>query len=124
MTMFIIQSFILLAIAFILGCLLGAILRYLFAPTKAPQPSAETKPTAVKAQSAPAPSKANKDNLQLISGVGPVLEKKLNEFGVYRFDQIANWSVDDIAAFNDKLSFQGRIERDEWLKQAKELAHK
>ena len=67
-----------------------------------------------------APSDA--DDLKEISGVGPELESKLNGFGVYRFAQIADWNADQIAAFDDLLDFKGRIERDEWLKQAKELA--
>ncbi|MCB1517012.1 MAG: NADH-quinone oxidoreductase subunit NuoE [Hyphomicrobiaceae bacterium] len=62
------------------------------------------------------------DDLKLISGVGPVLEKKLNDFGVTRFDQIAAFKKADITALDDGLSFKGRIERDEWVKQAKALA--
>ncbi|MCB9993874.1 MAG: NADH-quinone oxidoreductase subunit NuoE [Hyphomicrobiaceae bacterium] len=62
------------------------------------------------------------DDLKLISGVGPVLERKLNDFGVTRFDQIAAFKKADITALDDGLSFKGRIERDEWVKQAKALA--
>ena len=58
------------------------------------------------------------DDLKRISGVGPALEKKLHGFGITTFAQIAAWSPEDIAEFDDKLSFKGRIERDEWLKQA------
>jgi large subunit ribosomal protein L21 len=62
------------------------------------------------------------DNLKLISGVGPKLESLLNENGVYHFDQIIAWGADEIAYMNDKLSFKGRIERDDWIAQATTLA--
>lgn len=62
------------------------------------------------------------DDLKLISGVGPVLEKKLNALGVMTFAQVAAMSKDDITKLDDALSFKGRIERDDWLSQAAELA--
>ncbi len=62
------------------------------------------------------------DDLKKISGVGPVLEKKLNSLGITTFKQIAAFSKEDIAKVDEVLNFKGRIERDEWLKQAKELA--
>ncbi len=64
---------------------------------------------------------AEVDDLKVISGVGPVLETKLNEQGVYTYKQIASWNEGNIAAFDDRLSFKGRIERDEWVAKAKEL---
>ena len=60
--------------------------------------------------------------MKLISGVGPVFEKSCNDAGVYQFAQIANWKKADIQAVDAKLSVKGRIERDEWVKQAKILA--
>ncbi|MDF1620061.1 50S ribosomal protein L21 [Pseudothioclava nitratireducens] len=63
-----------------------------------------------------------KDDLKLLSGVGPALEKKLNEAGVTSFAQIAAWTEADIAAFDEKLSFKGRIEREGWVAQAQDLA--
>ena len=126
MTVFIIQTLLLLAVAFILGCLLGAFLRYLFTP--ASQPASASKPaSAPVAQKAaakprPVPTRENKNDLQMISGIGPVVEKKLHDIGVFRFDQIASWTKAEVDEFNTKLSFSGRIERDNWLKQAAELA--
>ncbi|MDE0851168.1 50S ribosomal protein L21 [Yoonia sp.] len=64
----------------------------------------------------------NADDLKLISGVGPALEKKLHANGIFHFDQIVTWNADEIAYMDDQLSFKGRIERDEWLKQAAEFA--
>lgn len=62
------------------------------------------------------------DDLKMISGVGPVLEKKLNAFGVTQFAQVAKFKKADIVKLDDALSFKGRIERDDWVKQAKALA--
>ena len=63
-----------------------------------------------------------KDNLQRIKGVGKVLEALLNETGIYHFDQIANLSKEEILWLDNSMSFPGRIEREEWIAQAKELA--
>ena len=62
------------------------------------------------------------DDLKLISGVGPKLEKTLNGLGFWHFSQIAKWKKSDVAIVDDELSFKGRIERDDWIKQAKALA--
>jgi|GEM_PF-37567 len=64
---------------------------------------------------------ANADDLTKISGVGPVLAEKLNESGVYTYKQIANWNEYNVQEFDSHLSFPGRIGREEWIKQAKEL---
>ncbi|MEM9013926.1 MAG: 50S ribosomal protein L21 [Pseudomonadota bacterium] len=80
---------------------------------------------AAKAKAAPAPSKkqgADGDDLKKLSGVGPALEKKLHEAGVTTFAQIAAWGDAEIAEFDEKLSFKGRIEREGWVEQAKKLA--
>jgi len=62
------------------------------------------------------------EDLKLISGVGPVLEEKLNELGIYHFWQIAKFEQKDIDLVNDAMAFPGRIERDEWIAQAQNLA--
>jgi large subunit ribosomal protein L21 len=87
------------------------------APTKAAAPKAEAKAAAPKAA-------AGGDDLKLLSGVGPALEKKLHEAGVTSFAQIAAWTDADVEEFGEKLSFKGRIEREGWIEQAKELASK
>ena len=61
------------------------------------------------------------DDISLISGVGDVLAKKLAGEGIKSFKQIADWSVDDVADYDAKLGLKGRIEREEWIEQAKEL---
>ncbi len=72
-----------------------------------------------------APKKAAKpsrpDDLKVISGVGPTLEKKVNKMGVWTYKQIADWKKPEIDFVDDHLNFKGRIERDEWVKQAKRL---
>ena len=77
---------------------------------------------AVKSEPAKAETSTTGDDLTKLSGVGPVLAKKLQEAGVTSFAQIASWTAEDIATFDEKLNFKGRIERDGWLEQAKELA--
>jgi large subunit ribosomal protein L21 len=62
------------------------------------------------------------DDLKKISGVGPKLEGVLHTIGVFHFDQIAAWGAEEIAYMDDKLSFKGRIERDDWINQASEFA--
>jgi NADH-quinone oxidoreductase subunit E len=62
------------------------------------------------------------DDLKLISGVGPVLEKKLNDFGVTQFAQIAAFKKADIEKLDEGLNFRGRIARDDWVRQAQALA--
>ena len=62
------------------------------------------------------------DDLKLISGVGPKLEQTLNDLGIYRFDQVAGWRKKEVAWVDARLRFKGRIERDDWMSQAKILA--
>ena len=62
------------------------------------------------------------DDLKKISGVGPKLEGLLHENGVFHFDQIMAWGPAEIAYMDDKLSFKGRIERDNWIEQATQFA--
>ncbi len=80
-----------------------------------PAATSEAKPAAKAAAS-------GADDLKQLSGVGPALEKKLHEAGVTSFAQIASWTEADIAEFDEKLSFKGRIEREGWVEQAKTLA--
>lgn len=62
------------------------------------------------------------DDLKKISGVGPVIEDKLNDMGIYHFAQIAEFGERDIDLVNNAIDFPGRIERDEWIAQADNLA--
>jgi large subunit ribosomal protein L21 len=102
---------------------------------KAEAPKAETpKAAATKAAAKAAPKASDAaaplftapegepDDLKKISGVGPVIEKKLHALGITQYQQVAAFTADDIAKVDDALSFKGRIERDDWLAQAKKLA--
>lgn len=90
------------------------------APKKAAKKAEAPAEAAEKAAEKP----AGADDLKKLSGVGPALEKKLHEAGVTSFAQIAAWTEADIAEFDEKLSFKGRIEREGWIDQAKDLAAK
>lgn len=71
----------------------------------------------------PALSKPDQiDDLKLISGVGPKLEDTLHELGIYQFGQISKWKKAERDWVDGYLKFKGRIERDNWVKQAKALA--
>ena len=157
MTMLVLQTLLLLAIAYILGCIAGCLLHQWFAAA----PKAETMPAApvaapvaarvtppappppppvpmpVAAQPKPAPARkrvskpkpkpapkapAARDDLKRIKGVGRQNEARLNAIGVSTFAQVAKWSKKDQAEIGERLAFPGRIEREEWVKQAKALA--
>lgn len=62
------------------------------------------------------------DNLTRIKGIGPANEKKLNALGIWHFSQIAAWKAPQVDWVGAWLAFPGRIQREEWVKQAKTLA--
>ncbi|MCG6903656.1 MAG: fused NADH-quinone oxidoreductase subunit E/endonuclease, partial [Rhodobacter sp.] len=63
------------------------------------------------------------DDLKMIKGVGPKLEKLLHSMGFYHFDQVAAWTYDEIAWVDQNLEgFKGRVSRDHWVAQARLLA--
>lgn len=85
--------------------------------------------------SAPSPSEANvaapqmlrtpdgeADDLTRIKGIGPKLSARLNELGIYHFKQIAGWSDTEARWVDEFLSFNGRVSRDAWIKQARVLS--
>lgn len=86
------------------------------APAKAPAAKKAAKPA--KAEAAPVAA----DDLKKLTGVGPALEKKLIAAGITSYAQIAAWTDADVAAIDEQLSFKGKIEREGWIDQAKELA--
>jgi NADH-quinone oxidoreductase subunit E len=62
------------------------------------------------------------DDLKMISGVGPVLEARLNGLGITKWSQVAAFTPEDIAKVEASLNFKGRVTRDDWLRQADALA--
>lgn len=62
-----------------------------------------------------------RDDLKRISGIATVLEQRLNEFGIYTFKQIMEWKEENIQEFSTLLAFKDRIDRDEWIVQARKF---
>lgn len=90
------------------------------APPKAGSPTQGTKPSTMTA-----PRASGADDLKQIKGVGPKLEGLLNRLGFWHFDQIAKWTSAEIAWVDENLEgFKGRVERDNWVSQAADLAVK
>ena len=99
------------------------------AAAKAPAAKAAAKPAAQTAAKAisnrlAAPRGGRPDDLLAINGIGPVNLRKLNEHGIFHFDQIAAWKKADIEAVEAYLAFDGRIAREDWIGQAKALDKK
>ncbi|MDH3424454.1 MAG: hypothetical protein OEN00_15780 [Gemmatimonadota bacterium] len=93
------------------------------APRPAAPRKAATKPRPAAGALLQSASHGKADDLKQISGVGPKLEKMLNGIGVYYFFQVEAWSKADVKRVDDLLKvFKGRIERDNWVKQAQTLA--
>ena len=68
-------------------------------------------------------SASDSDNLQEIKGIGPFIEEKLNALGIFKFSQIAKMTSEIEEEVNVAIEFfPGRVKRDEWVKQAAELA--
>ena len=65
--------------------------------------------------------KGEADDLTKIKGVTPELAGQLNGVGVIKYEQIANFSDDDIANVDEALSLQGRLEKEDWVGQAQKL---
>ncbi|GLT10228.1 hypothetical protein GCM10007928_24600 [Sulfitobacter porphyrae] len=93
------------------------------APAKAAKAAKEEAPAKAEKKAAPKAKKAEAagDDLTQISGVGPVIVEKLHGEGITTFAQIAAWTEADVEAIEEKLSFKGRVGREDWIAQAKEL---
>ena len=107
------------------------------APAPAPQPArSETAPareSTAKAspgkkhfpghppESLAAPRGGSPDDLTRIKGIGPKSVEKLHALGVFHFDQIAAWNIDNARWIGAALSGPGRVERGKWIQQAREL---
>lgn len=62
------------------------------------------------------------DDLKKIKGIGEKIESTLNELGYFQYSQIAEWTEQNVEWVETFLSFPGRIEREDWLNQARKLA--
>jgi NADH-quinone oxidoreductase subunit E len=78
---------------------------------------------AAKTKSAkPTQAVSKPEDLKVISGIGPKLETLLNKLGIVTLAQIAAWSTDDAAKVDQDLQLDGRVLRDDWRGQAKQMA--
>jgi large subunit ribosomal protein L21 len=86
------------------------------------KPAAKAKAAAAPKAAAPTAATTGKsDDISLIGGVGPKMEAGLIELGYTTFASIAAWSADDVAKVEAHLKQKGRVGREEWVEQAKEL---
>ncbi|MGY3453532.1 cell envelope biogenesis protein TolA [Bradyrhizobium sp. USDA 4353] len=69
-----------------------------------------------------APRGGQADDLKLIKGIGKQNEARLHGLGIWHFDQVAAWTAEHAKWVGSYLAFAGRIEREQWISQAKELA--
>jgi NADH-quinone oxidoreductase subunit E len=67
------------------------------------------------------PRDGKPDDLKKIKGLGPKMQQALNDLGVFHYDQILSWSDAQIAWVDAQIEARGRIERDDWVEQAKAL---
>lgn len=83
--------------------------------------AATPKPVAQSRQPKAADRPETPDNFKAISGIGPKLEKVLNDLGIWTYAQLAGLAQEEIDWLEDHLGFGGRIGRDDWIGQAKAL---
>lgn len=79
-----------------------------------------TEEAAEKLEVPPAPLEP--EDLTVLTGIGPTLASKLADLGVTRFEHIAAWTEEDIKKFDKELKLMGRVVRENWIDQAKQLA--
>ncbi len=67
-------------------------------------------------------SSSGSDDLKRIRGIGVLIEKRLNTLGITAYEHVANWTASDIDRISQSLDFKGRIERENWVEQARILS--
>jgi predicted flap endonuclease-1-like 5' DNA nuclease len=67
------------------------------------------------------PHGGSPDNLSKIKGIGPKSVEKLHALGIFHYDQIASWNIDNARWIGAALAAPGRVERGKWIQQAREL---
>lgn len=89
-------------------------------PAAAPEVAAPAQP-AIEPQrpmSLDGPMAHPADDLTLIGGIGPKIQEVLNTLGIWHYDQIAEWTPENVAWIDDYLNFNGRVSREGWVEQA------
>ncbi|NOT69863.1 MAG: hypothetical protein HOP09_00880 [Hyphomicrobium sp.] len=92
------------------------------APASTPAAAAPSKDAPAPAAPRTASPAAKADDLKRIRGVGVLIERQLNAKGVTSYAQIANWTNSEIDKISQDLDFKGRIERENWIEQARILS--
>jgi predicted flap endonuclease-1-like 5' DNA nuclease len=64
------------------------------------------------------------DDLTALKGIAKGLEERLNALGIHTYGQIAAWNEDHVREFSARLAFKDRIQREQWVEQARQLAAK
>jgi predicted flap endonuclease-1-like 5' DNA nuclease len=112
----VLQTILLLLAAYFIGYFAGYFFKYASTAGKKKPAAARQAAELARAQTA--------DDLTRIKGIGPAIAKKLKAMDVRSFEQIAGWGKADIDKVNEALRFKGRIQREDWVGQAKALAGK
>lgn len=90
-----------------------------------PQTATPASPVIMGAREDAVDYSGRRDDLQRIKGVGPAIERTLNELGIFRFDQVASISEYDIERIAERLrGFRSRIYREDWIGQARVLRYR
>lgn len=91
---------------------------------QAAQVTQDAKAAAGKPELLSQPREGKGDDLGLIWGVADKLAEKLNALGIWHFDQIAKWTQEEVAWFEEAMggAFKGRVTRDKWIEQCQKLA--
>ncbi|MCB1536867.1 MAG: cell envelope biogenesis protein TolA [Rhodoblastus sp.] len=91
-------------------------------PQQAPKVEGEHAHAGARPLGLAAPKGGGADDLKRIKGIGRQNEERLHNLGVWHFDQIAAWSVENVKWVGSYLAFPGRIDREQWIAQAASLA--
>ena len=91
-------------------------------PQQAPKVEGESAHAGARPLGLVAPKGGKADDLKRIKGIGRQNEERLHNLGVWHFDQIAAWSVENVKWVGSYLAFPGRIDREQWIAQATSLA--
>jgi large subunit ribosomal protein L21 len=91
------------------------------AKAKAPKPAAVADTAAAAPKAAASKAAAKADDISLIGGIGPKILKALNDMGITTLAQVAAWTPADVERIEADLKQKGRVAREEWIEQAKEL---
>jgi predicted flap endonuclease-1-like 5' DNA nuclease len=136
---YLIELAVWMLLAYFAGCCIGCLLRQVFgsepaleaaapaplvsgAGAAAPSSAAEPHMQLARPRGIAAAREGKPDDLLRISGVGSKNEKILHSLGIFHYDQIANWNAAEVNWVDDHLKFNGRIRREEWIKQTRLLA--